>query len=132
MLHIDSLGDGIKQVLMIAAACIYYDDHLVLLEEPEIHLHAGLQRKLMRFLSEHTSSQYVIATHSAHVLDLPESRIFHVTHDGVSTKVSPAVRSSDVQQVCVDLGYMASDLLQSNYTVWVEGPRQTASTGHAG
>ena len=31
MLHIDSLGDGIKQVLMIAAACISFDDHLVLL-----------------------------------------------------------------------------------------------------
>ncbi|WP_210649476.1 AAA family ATPase [Nocardioides sp. SYSU D00065] len=122
MLHIDSLGDGIKQVVMIAAACIYYDDHLVLLEEPEIHLHAGLQRKLMRFLSDHTSSQYIIATHSAHVLDLPGARIFHVTHDGTSSRVAPAVRASDVQQVCVDLGYMASDLLQSNYTIWVEGP----------
>lgn len=76
----------------------------------------------MRFLSEHTSSQYLIATHSAHVLDLPGAKIFHVTHDGRSTRVTSAVRASDVQQVCVDLGYMASDLLQSNFTVWVEGP----------
>lgn len=122
MLHIDSLGDGIKQVLMIAAACIYFDDHLVLLEEPEIHLHAGLQRKLMRFLANSTSSQYLIATHSAHALDLPGGKIFHVTHDGRSTRVASAVRASDVQQVCVDLGYMASDLLQANFTIWVEGP----------
>jgi putative AbiEii toxin of type IV toxin-antitoxin system len=122
MLHIDELGDGVKQVLMIAAASIMYDDHLVLLEEPEIHLHAGLQRKLMRFLAEKTNSQYIIATHSAHVLDLPGARIFHVTHDGNSTRVSPAVRASDVQRVCQDLGYMASDLLQANYTIWVEGP----------
>lgn len=122
MLHIDDLGDGVKQVLMIAAACILYDDHLVLLEEPEIHLHAGLQRKLMRFLAEKTSSQYIIATHSAHVLDLAGAHIFHVTHDGKSTRVAPAVRASDVQRVCQDLGYMASDLLQANYTIWVEGP----------
>lgn len=122
MLHIDSLGDGIKQVLMIAATCIYFDDHLVLLEEPEIHLHAGLQRKLMRFLAQNTSNQYLIATHSAHVLDLPGARIFHVTHDGRSSRVAAAVRASDVQQVCLDLGYMASDLLQTNYTIWVEGP----------
>jgi energy-coupling factor transporter ATP-binding protein EcfA2 len=122
MLHIDDLGDGVKQVLMIAAACIYYDDHLVLLEEPEIHLHAGLQRKLMRFLESSTRSQYLIATHSAHVLDLPNASIFHVAHDGVATRVSPAVRASEVQQVCLDLGYMASDLLQANFTVWVEGP----------
>ena len=122
MLHIDELGDGIKQVLMIAAASILYDDHLVLLEEPEIHLHAGLQRKLLAFLANETQNQYLIATHSAHVLDLPGARIFHVTHDGVSTRVSPAIRASDVQQVCQDLGYMASDLLQANYTIWVEGP----------
>lgn len=122
MLHINDLGDGIKQVLMIAAACILYDGRLVLLEEPEIHLHAGLQRKLMRFLAEKTDSQYIIATHSAHMLDLGGAHIFHVTHDGSSTRVSPAVRASEVRQVCQDLGYMASDLLQANYTIWVEGP----------
>lgn len=74
MLKIDDLGDGIKQILMIAAACVYYDGSFVCLEEPEIHLHAGLQRKLLRFLATQTSSQYLIATHSAHVLDLPEDR----------------------------------------------------------
>lgn len=122
MLHIDDLGDGVKQVLMIAAATVAYSDHLVLLEEPEIHLHAGLQRKLMRFLAANTKNQYIIATHSAHVLDLPGAAIFHVTHDGSSTRVAPAVHASDVQRVCQDLGYMASDLLQANYTIWVEGP----------
>lgn len=122
MLHIDSLGDGVKQVLMIGAACIYFDDSLVLLEEPEIHLHAGLQRKLLRFLASQTRSQYIVATHSAHVLDLPGARIFHVTHDGHFSRVTSTVRASDVHRVCQDLGYMASDLLQSNYTIWVEGP----------
>lgn len=122
MLKIDDLGDGIKQILMIAAACVYYDGSFVCLEEPEIHLHAGLQRKLLRFLAEKTNSQYLIATHSAHVLDMPDARIFHVTHDGERTSVSPAVRASEVQRVCQDLGYMASDLLQANYVIWVEGP----------
>lgn len=122
LLNIDDLGDGIKQVVMIAAACVARDDYFLCLEEPEIHLHAGLQRKLMRFLAEHTSNQYLIATHSAHILDTPGSSIFHVTHDRASTRVAPAVSTSDVQRICADLGYLASDLLQANYTIWVEGP----------
>lgn len=122
MLHIDQLGDGIKQVLMIAATNVAYNDHFVCLEEPEIHLHAGLQRKLMHFLAKRTNNQYLIATHSAHALDSPDGRIFHVTHDGTTTRVAPAVKAAEVQRVCADLGYLASDLLQSNYTIWVEGP----------
>jgi hypothetical protein len=76
----------------------------------------------MRYLSEHTSNQYLVATHSAHLLDTPGAAVFHVTHDGTSTRVAQAVRTDEVVGVALDLGYLASDLLQTNYTIWVEGP----------
>ncbi|SHU60945.1 Uncharacterised protein [Mycobacteroides abscessus subsp. bolletii] len=36
--------------------------------------------------------------------------------------IQAAGKPNELSQVCVDLGYRPSDLLQANYVVWVEGP----------
>jgi hypothetical protein len=121
-LDIDELGDGIKQVIMIGASALRNSKTLICLEEPEIHLHPGLQRKLITHLRERTDNQYLISTHSTHILDSPGAAIFHVVHDGATTRVVNAMQVDDLVRVSEDLGYRASDLLQANYVIWVEGP----------
>ncbi|MGA7955268.1 MAG: hypothetical protein WCA07_17285 [Gloeobacterales cyanobacterium] len=68
-----------------------------------------------------TSDQYS-GTHSAHLLDTPGAAIFHVRHSEGVSKVESVYTSSEKSHICADLGYRASDLLQANYIVWVEGP----------
>ncbi|MGD2094875.1 MAG: AAA family ATPase [Phycisphaerales bacterium] len=98
-------------------------------EELENNVHPALQRRLFLYLRNVAlkhNTHFFITTHSNVVIDLfssdNEAQLIHTIHDGekaIARRVEAYVQR---QGILDDLDIRASDLLQSNGVVWVEGP----------
>lgn len=122
VLPLDSLGTGVHEVIILAAAATTLNNSILCIEEPELHLNPILQRKLLKYLSDKTSNQYFITTHSPAIMDTQGAEIYHITQSDGESKVTRATSDRMKSDACEDLGYHPSDLLQTNCVIWVEGP----------
>jgi hypothetical protein len=100
-------------------------------EELENNLHPAIQRRLFRFLRAFAAREhcrFFITTQSHVVIDIfsqdASAQIVHVyrEREGDPPKAQTASRFLHHCRVFDDMGVSASDLLQSNCIIWVEGP----------
>lgn len=130
VLPLESLGTGIHELIILAAAVTLVDDAVFCLEEPEIHLHPALQKKFLRYVSTQTANQYLITTHSNAFFDLDGVNLYSCGLSDTGTICKTASTAGDRHVVLQDLGYRPSDLLQANYLIWVEGPSDRIYLNH--
>lgn len=111
---IDAAGTGFLQTVQILAYTAKYRPPLLLLDEPDSHIHPDRQRRLVVLLSslaEAQDFQVLIATHSRHLLDqLNQGARFHWMSDGGRIDED----QPDRVRVLTDLGALDSgDLLKN-------------------
>ena len=118
---LDSMGTGTGHIVLLIAAATIYPDRLLCIEEPDAHLHPRLQRRVVNMLRDIATAQIVVATHSAHCIDLSLDYVLHVQELGSRSEVT-TINYPTLFLKLSELGYRASDILQANCIVWVEGP----------
>jgi len=97
-LPIDAAGTGILQAIQILAYVNLYKPRLLILDEPDAHLHPNNQRRLAKVLvdlADQRDFQILLSTHSRHLLDaLRDDAKIHWIRNG--TRV-PDDQYSDVE-----------------------------------
>lgn len=87
MKPLDLVGTGVLQALQLFAYTILFEPVLLLLDEPDSHLHPSNQQQLIKTLESvaaHTNTKIILATHSRHMINnLPEGAKIFWLEDGV-------------------------------------------------
>jgi hypothetical protein len=130
-------GSGLKTILLVIGffVLVPYIQKLPLsrfifaFEELENNLHPALQRRLMRYVIDNAKKEQTLVfltTHSNVVIDMfshdREAQIIHVTYSDGNSRARRAQTYVENRGVLDDLDVRASDLLQSNVVIWLEGP----------
>ena len=118
---IDMLGIGVLQATQLLAYVVNYQPSIILLDEPDSHLHPSNQRLLASVLytiSRDTNTKIMLATHSRHLLDAfqnyPDIQLLWLK-DGELQEYS----SYDEIPMLLDIGALdyGDRILHSNYKV---------------
>ena len=117
------LGDGLQSLIIILFPLFIAQGttKIVLIEEPETHLHPKWQRKLLECMSRMDKVTFFISTHSSSFINRDDLSVFAISQISGKTHIRACNYSEDKRDILDRLGYKPSDLLLSNYVLWVEG-----------
>jgi len=120
------LGAGFQQVFVILMYLFHPQYTILLLEEPEIHLHPAMVKKLLKIIErENLDNQIFLTTHSPifiHPTNL--HRIFRVIREDETTKVfSPRIanRGIDYNRLRQELNADNCEMFFADKVLLVEG-----------
>jgi putative ATP-dependent endonuclease of OLD family len=130
-------GSGLKTVILVLLNMLVVPkiarkdigNYIFAFEELENNLHPALLRRLFRYIEDfaiQNKCHFFITTHSNVVVDQfsqsPNAQIIHVVHNGIKACATTINSFKEHSAVLDDLGSKASDLLQANGIIWLEGP----------
>lgn len=127
---LEDLGTGIEQLIILGLASFGFDKKLVLIDEPELHFHPRAQKRMIKYLDDNVDANFVFATHSAAILDSISADVVQVTYENGHSSTRTLVNNSDKYRAVRDLGHSPSELLQTRFAIWVEGPSDRVYVKH--
>lgn len=112
-------GMGLSDTLIMLSLVYLTNNDVILLEEPENHLHAEFQRRLLDCLKKQDTKQFFIATHSN--IFLNPGLVDCIIYTEYDKKVNAKNETSRASIISA-LGYSVSDNLAADLLILTEGP----------
>jgi putative ATP-dependent endonuclease of OLD family len=120
-------GAGIREALRVILDHELVRPQIMLVEEPEIHLHPALEISMMRYLKRISSEcQVFITTHSTNFLDMAAMKNVYLVSKSDSTQILHLDLEQAEAQIPKELGIRLSSLFMFDRLVFVEGPSDEA------
>ncbi len=139
---ISSSGSGLRTILLVLIKLFLetrettnsklkpiLSNTVFIFEELENNLHPAIQRNLFEFLyqwSKENNSQIFLTTHSTVPINMFSGRdnvtLTHIKKENNRIITNSALSFIENEDILMNLGVRASDILQSNAVIWVEGP----------
>lgn len=139
---ISSSGSGLKTVLLVLIKLFletreYTSNNfelsicnsIFIFEELENNLHPTIQRNLFEFLYQWAikyNTQMFLTTHSTIPINIFSGKenvtLTHIKKENGIIVTNSALSFIENEGILMNLGVRASDILQSNAVIWVEGP----------
>jgi putative ATP-dependent endonuclease of the OLD family len=121
-------GAGIREALRIVLDVEFGQPDILLVEEPEIHLHPAMETSLMQYLKRiGLGTQVFVSTHSTNFLDVAEMRnVYLVSKEDHETSIQLLSASEAEASIPRELGVRLSSLFMFDRLAFVEGPTDEA------
>jgi hypothetical protein len=116
-------GSGIREALRLILDFEFERPDILLLEEPEVHLHPALEIAMMQYLRKISAKcQIFLTTHSTNFLDIADLRNVYLVTKNQSTHVQLLNVEEAEEAIPQELGIRLSSLFMYDRLVFVEGP----------
>lgn len=139
---ISSSGSGLRTILLVLIKLFLetrettnselkpiLSNTVFIFEELENNLHPAIQRNLFEFLyqwAKKNNSQIFLTTHSTVPINMFSGRdnvtLTYIKKENNRIITNSALSFIENEDILMNLGVRASDILQSNAVIWVEGP----------
>jgi len=120
-------GSGIREALRLVLDVEFQKPEIILVEEPEVHLHPALEIAMMRHLQTVSrSAQIFLTTHSTNFLDTGDMRNVYLVSRPSGTRVQHVSLDEAEVELPKELGLRLSSVFMYDRLIFVEGTSDEA------
>jgi len=118
---LQELGAGFSQMVLILANSLIKKPSMIIIDEPELHLHPSLQAELLTTLANYSKHGVMFATHSIGLARQAADQCFTVQRWNEGSTVRPYRRTPHLAEFLGSLGIAGLQELGWNTILLVEG-----------